>query len=346
MGAQSWATAAASLLRSTGSALRAQVPVRPCSTTPVLQACTSSVSAERLPVAASQAHRISRSAVLAGLLRPFLSSTASVGEKQPSIFGSACRSLATTRTGGGATQLLPNFARRGSGSVRRQQRPFSSYDRYSYRQGGGDPDTALYGLIASNVAVFALWRVPLLSKETMYQYFTLGSSDVRQGRLLNIVTCAFSHNSLEHLFFNMLGLFVFGRPIAQLLGPSRLLSFYALGGVAGSIAHLVYAEWQARQRQHRQFYLGQERRILGASGAVCALTTMYIFMFPQATILIFGIVPLPSWLFGLIYIGSDVTGVVSSDHAAQSTVGHAAHLGGAAMGLACFAALRHGRLPF
>jgi len=227
-------------------------------------------------------------------------------------------------------------------------RSFSFY-RQSFRQGGGDPNAMLYGLIASNVAVFALWKLPLLDLHTMQRHFTLGASDLRQGRLLNTITCAFSHNTLDHLFFNMLGLYVFGRPIAQMLGPARLLSFYVIFGMAGSAAFLVHEEWKARQRPGGGYFrppFSQERRSLGASGAVVGLTTMYIFMFPQATILLMGIVPVPSWLFGLAYIGSDVSGMLDTAPRGGTAISHAAHLGGAAAGALCFAALRRGRLPF
>jgi len=177
----------------------------------------------------------------------------------------------------------------------------------------------------------------------MYKNFTLVPSDVREGRFLNLLTCTFSHIAVDHLLFNMLGLYCFGVPLARMLGPDRLLRYYVLGGLAGSAGHVLFSEWQRRDRGrgYRSFFARpSEPRVLGASGAVYSLTALFICMFPNTTILVFGIVPTPGWLFGLLYMGYDVQGLWRQGDG----IGHAAHLGGAAMGLLYYAALRRGRL--
>jgi membrane associated rhomboid family serine protease len=54
-----------------------------------------------------------------------------------------------------------------------------------------------------------------------------------------------------------------------------------------------------------------------------------------------GIVPVPAALFGLLWLWRDLGGAMDG---AASSVAHAAHIGGAATGLAFFLALRRGRL--
>ena len=48
--------------------------------------------------------------------------------------------------------------------------------------GGGDPANVLYGIIASNAAVFWLWNTDYVSKDFMRRNFTLTASDLRYSR--------------------------------------------------------------------------------------------------------------------------------------------------------------------
>ena len=49
---------------------------------------------------------------------------------------------------------------------------------------------------------------------------------------------------------------------------------------------------------------------LGASGAVNAVVIAQICLFPSSTILLYGILPMPSALFGLLWIASDIGGML------------------------------------
>jgi len=47
------------------------------------------------------------------------------------------------------------------------------------------------------------------------------------------------HGSLQHIFFNMFGLFIFGQVLEQVWGPKRFLIFYVLTGLGAALAQYV-----------------------------------------------------------------------------------------------------------
>ena len=47
---------------------------------------------------------------------------------------------------------------------------------------------------------------------------------------------------------------------------------------------------------------------LGASGAVSSIVVCQILLAPRATVLLYGVLPLPAWLMGVGWIGLDVMG--------------------------------------
>ena len=59
-------------------------------------------------------------------------------------------------------------------------------------------------------------------------------------RLHQFFTYLFMHGSLEHLFFNMFALWMFGRIIEQVMGQKRFLTYYLVCGIgAGLMQELV-----------------------------------------------------------------------------------------------------------
>ena len=54
-----------------------------------------------------------------------------------------------------------------------------------------------------------------------------------------VVTYAFIHGSFNHLFFNMLGLWMFGSELEQIWGRNRFLVFYFASVVAAALTQLV-----------------------------------------------------------------------------------------------------------
>jgi membrane associated rhomboid family serine protease len=87
----------------------------------------------------------------------------------------------------------------------------------------------------------------------VFQKGYLSAAAVADGEWWRLVTNEFLHINPLHLFFNMLMLWWFGRPLETLLGRGRFLAVYFLSVLAGSAGALL---------------LSPDKATIGASGAV------------------------------------------------------------------------------
>lgn len=146
-----------------------------------------------------------------------------------------------------------------------------------------------------------------------------------------VVSYAFLHGGLTHLFFNMLGLWMFGSELEQVWGRKRYLQFYAASVVAAALTQLVV-----------NYLLHSAAPTIGASGGLFGLLLAFAMIFPNRIILLFFVIPMRAKylvaLYGLIelYQGAYVM---------NTGVAHFAHLGGMLGGLLMIRYWR-GQLPF
>jgi len=139
--------------------------------------------------------------------------------------------------------------------------------------------------------------------------------------ILQPVTYGFVHarNDILHVFWNMLFLWWFGRDIEARYGKREFLAIYLTGIILSGLTWLVseavtdFAAYGA---------------LVGASGGVSTILMMYILLFPRRKILLYFLIPLPMWLFGIFWIVGDIYGAVER----TGTVAYTAHLGGAVYG--------------
>lgn len=190
-----------------------------------------------------------------------------------------------------------------------------------------DHDGIIITLITLNIAVFMFWHkriVPRNHGYFMLKNFTTSYDHLQSGLYYTLLTSVFSHMNISHLLANMIGLFFFGKAVNQVIGPKRFLTVYLGSGMLSSFAS-VY-----QQKSQGQGYV----KNLGASGAVNAITTMAILFSPRSTILIMGILPMPAFAVGGLFLLRDLDGAFRGstigDHGQR--VGHWAHLTGAACG--------------
>ena len=146
-----------------------------------------------------------------------------------------------------------------------------------------------------------------------------------------VVTYAFLHGSIGHLFFNMLGLWMFGAELERVWGPKRFLQFYAASVLAAAAAQLIVT------------FNSSPYPTVGASGGLFGLLLAFGMMFPNRMILLL-IPPIPMKakvfvaIYGAIELFLGVTGT-------QQGVAHFAHLGGMLGGFLMIQYWR-GRPPF
>ena len=133
---------------------------------------------------------------------------------------------------------------------------------------------ANYALVAVNVAIFLLSYFPVESLGGEPEYIRHWADqfvlDPRPGHLFlwQFVSYAFLHAGLMHIIGNMFFLYLFGNNVNDKLGHIGYLAFYLAGAVFSGIGHTLLTN----------------SSVLGASGAVAAVTGAYLVLFPQTLI--------------------------------------------------------------
>lgn len=144
---------------------------------------------------------------------------------------------------------------------------------------------------------------------------------LRDKQYRRIISSGFLHADWTHLLFNMLTLYFFYRPIVSVYGVWGFLALYFGAMAAGSLFSL----WLY---QNRPSYAA-----IGASGAVSGIIFAAIAINPLSSIFLFFIpIPIPAWLFATLYFAYSVWQMLHPKP--WDRHGHAAHLGGAVLGMA------------
>lgn len=142
----------------------------------------------------------------------------------------------------------------------------------------------------------------------------------RDKQYYRLLTYGFIHADGQHLLFNMITLYFFGRLIEQFvtgyIGTLGFVAFY-LSAIVVSILPTYM------KNTNNPSY-----RSLGASGAVSAVLFAFVLLQPWATILIF-FIPCPAIIYAVLYIAYSIY----MDRRGSDNINHSAHLWGAAYGV-------------
>jgi hypothetical protein len=123
---------------------------------------------------------------------------------------------------------------------------------------------------------------------------------------------------LEHILFNMIMLWMFGREIELRYGRREYLLFYLWAIVFAGLF------WSISESS-----MGRFAQVVGASGGISGLFVLYALNFPHRRVLFMFIIPMPMWVAALIIVGMDVNGAIQRSGVIACT----AHLAGAVAGL-------------
>ncbi len=129
-----------------------------------------------------------------------------------------------------------------------------------------------------------------------------------------VVSYAFLHGSVLHLFFNMFGLWMFGSELERLWGQRRYLYFLLAGVLAAAAAQLLVTQ-----------ITGSSTPTVGASGGLFALLLAFGMLFPNRVIMpLFPPIPMKARTFVIVFGGLELAlGLID-----YGGVAHFAHLGG------------------
>jgi membrane associated rhomboid family serine protease len=192
----------------------------------------------------------------------------------------------------------------------------------------GGPRTLTTNLVLITFAIFGL---QLLTQPTAARFpgddgfvtnwFSLyGDSLIKPWLIFEFLTYGFLHSTLDfkHILFNMFALWMFGRAVEARYGRKEYLAFYLIAIVfAGAVWYA--AEFMTNQLQAPHI------QMLGASGGLSAVLILFVLNNPKQLLYIWGVMPIPAWIFAIFFVGSDIMG--SMDR--TSNVACTAHLGGA-----------------
>ena len=166
-------------------------------------------------------------------------------------------------------------------------------------------------LLLINTGVFCLQFLFGFWMERLFALWPLGTGFLPW----QVVSYAFLHGDFGHLFFNMLGLWMFGSELEQVWGRKRFIQFYTASLLAGAVAQLLVAP-----------LLGSQAPVVGASGALFGLLLGYALLFPNRTImLLIPPIPMKARTFAIVF---GVLALLLGVSGAARGVAHFAHLGG------------------
>ena len=109
---------------------------------------------------------------------------------------------------------------------------------------------------------------------------------------------------------------MFGRAVEGVYGKKEFLTFYLLAVVLGGVLWVAREYVMLHALAATEFGLGvgteefntvlENSRLFGASGAVMAVTILFVCHFPRTTILLFFVIPVPAWVLAVFLIVPDV----------------------------------------
>lgn len=172
----------------------------------------------------------------------------------------------------------------------------------------------LLTIIGLNVLV----SIKGFNDESFFRKYQFHVGSIRAGEQIRMVTSAFLHADFIHLAFNMFALYSFAPVVINNLNNTTFLLIYAGSLIFGSLLTMLF---------HGNDY---SYSAVGASGAVTGIIYSAILLYPDMTIGIFGIIPVPAYIFGIAYLSYSIYGM----KAKKDNIGHTAHFGGAIGGYA------------
>ncbi len=179
------------------------------------------------------------------------------------------------------------------------------------------PRTITTQLVLITACVYGLQ----LFVESFSSWFSLNSDWYEQPwGFYRLLSYGFLHDvhGVEHILFNMIMLWMFGREIELRYGRREYLLFYLWAIVFAGLF------WSLSESS-----MGRVAQVVGASGGISGLFVLYALNFPRRQVLFMFIIPMPMWVAALIIVGIDINGAIQRTGVVACT----AHLAGAVAGL-------------
>jgi len=173
-------------------------------------------------------------------------------------------------------------------------------------------NTILIGIIIANVLISYKGFNDLY----FFRKYEFHVGSIRSGEQIRMLSSGFLHADMMHLAFNMLTLWFFAPVVLNWLGNFSFVLVYFGSLIFGSLLTMIF---------HKNDY---SYRAVGASGAVTGVLYSAILLQPDMMLGLFFVIPIPAYLFGILYLLYSIYGM----RAKNDNIGHTAHFGGAVGG--------------
>jgi membrane associated rhomboid family serine protease len=175
----------------------------------------------------------------------------------------------------------------------------------------------MYSITTIIIAITALVTYVGLSNPVFFDKFKFNISGIKAGEQYRMITSGFLHADWFHFAFNMFSFWSFANFLTQEFSTIHFLVIYFGSMAIGSLlTYYIHKE--------EPFYSA-----IGASGAVMGIIYCAILLYPENSILLFGAIPIPGYIFAFLYLAYSIYGMKGQ----YDNIGHTAHLGGAIGGL-------------
>ena len=191
-----------------------------------------------------------------------------------------------------------------------------SYQEYRPRQFQQIP-IVVKNILIINIILFAIKSfVPhLINLDLHLDLQPINSSGFKPHQF---ITYMFMHGDISHIFFNMLGVYMFGSVLENDWGPKRFLNFYLACGLGAAALQLLIS-----------YINNQHTVLLGASGALLGLLGAFAMMFPNTELQLYFIIPVKA---KYLAIGYGIFELYNGFYA-HDNIAHFAHIGGLIVGV-------------
>ena len=171
-----------------------------------------------------------------------------------------------------------------------------------------DTMSAVTLLIIANIIPFVLDFVLANGSGRFTDYLALRPGTLAEPlQWYRLLSYAFAHADIYHILFNMLALFFLGRSVEQKYGKAEFFRIYLVTAFA---CGLIWALLRLAAG------INSGPGVVGASGATTAIVMLFVFNFPQVSLMIYGIIPVKAWIVGIVIVVMNLLGVGSGPNTA------------------------------
>lgn len=173
-------------------------------------------------------------------------------------------------------------------------------------------------LILTNILIFIIELV--LSSYGMESWFKPLIFDCANILPHQFITYQFLHNSINHLYNNLIVLYFFGPACERFLGKTKFILLYLLFGVIAVFSHMLLS--------------GRSDTIVGASGSIFGIVALFTLI-EKSYLYIRERKILPIAAISFILIAMELPHIFDHDK-----IGHMAHMGGVVSGVITYFVFR------